>query len=169
MRKSIGKLHSATKDLHHACENHAVGAAMASGSPRDDWYASWLSSLLVIHSYLDNSMPIYCQRTYQLSIDLQKIKCDVYTPYAAYKYIQSLSGVEDRLGGCYVLTGAGLMGGAIMKKRLVNYPTYHLEFSDRPLALEFLKSLRNKEELAESAKKCFYALLQIMDEIENNV
>ena len=167
MKKSLGKLHSATRHLHHACEQHEVGAAMATGQPREDWYASWLSALLVIHSYLDASMPVICRRTYSLGVDLQKMKCEVYTPPAAYRYIQSLKNINDELGGCYVLTGAGLMGGAIMKKRLINYPTNHLEFADRGLALEYLKSWRNREELTDPAKNCFYALLKIMDEIRD--
>ena len=104
-------------------------------------------------------------KTKVVGVDLQKMKCEVYTPPAAYTYIQSLKNINDELGGCYVLTGAGLMGGAIMKKRLINYPTNHLEFADRGLALEYLKSWRNREELADPAKNCFYALLKIMDEI----
>lgn len=169
MKKSLGKLHSATKELHHACEAHPVGAAMATGTPPIQWYGSWLSALLVIHSYLDFTMPIAARRAPQLASDLQKIKCPIYTPPAAYKYIQSLNNLNDEKGGSYVLTGAGLMGGAIMKKRLIDYPTLHLDFADKPTALDFLRRLRNDEELIDAAKHCFSALLEVMDEIYVNV
>ena len=167
--KTRGKLHSETKELHHACEAHPVGYAMSTGSPPEAWYASWLSALLVIHTYLDACMPIAARRAPQLGVDLQKLKCPVYTPPAAYEYIQSLNTLHDDKGGCYVLTGAGLMGGAIMKKRLIGYPTCHLEFADRAIALEYLKGLRNDEKLVDSAKHCFSALLKVMDEIYVNV
>ena len=56
-----------------------------------------------------------------------------------------------------------------MKKRLIGYPTCHLEFADRAIALEYLKGLRNDEKLVDSAKHCFSALLKVMDEIYVNV
>jgi hypothetical protein len=70
-----------------------------------------------------------------------------------------------RAGAAYVLTGAHLMGGEIMRRRLVDLPTEHLEWEDRQAALAELKVMRVNAELAGPARKCFEALLAIMDEI----
>jgi hypothetical protein len=85
---------------------------------------------------------------------------------AAYAYAESLDTDDKIAGAAYVLTGAHLMGGEIMRRRLEGYPTSHLVWDDRKAALEELKAYRVRSELAAEARDCFTALLRIMDEIK---
>ncbi len=75
---------------------------------------------------------------------------------------------KDIAGAAYVLTGAHLMGGEIMRRRLVGYPTSHLEWPDRKAAISELMKFREREEIAQEARNCFQALLDIMDEIKRD-
>jgi hypothetical protein len=73
---------------------------------------------------------------------------------------------EKRIAGAaYVLTGAHLMGGEVMRRRLDGYPTSHLEWDDRKAALAVLQDFRKQEDIVQEARDCFAALLAVMDEI----
>jgi heme oxygenase len=163
-----GPLWEATRDLHHACEAHPVGAAMASGSPPMQWYADWLSALYTIHWEVDQYIPEIIRRSEQVQKDLTDTDCSVNIIKAANKYVNSLITEKDIAGAAYVLTGAHLMGGEIMRRRLVGYPTSHLEWSDRKAAIAELMKFREREEIAQEARNCFQALLNIMDEIKRD-
>ena len=65
-----------------------------------------------------------------------------------------------------MLTGAHLMGGEIMRRRLEGYPTLHLEWDERKEAIAELQLLRTRGELGQEARDCFAALLSVMDEIQ---
>lgn len=71
-----------------------------------------------------------------------------------------------RQGAIYVLTGAHLMGGEIMRRRLVGFPVNHLQWEDRQLAINELRKFRERSELVDQARACFQALLDMMDEIQ---
>lgn len=163
-----GKLWENTREWHHKCEGHPVGAAMASGSPPNEWYADWMMTLFIIHNKIDPYMEECTRRTHRLSQDLIDMKilpiipscvCDWY-PLHLYK--------NEAMGFAYVLTGAHLMGGEIMRRRLASYPTSHLEWDDRKEALAYLSTLRDQEEYTEGALQCFKLLYQAMVEIEQN-
>ena len=159
-------LWEATRDLHHACEEHPVGAAMASGKPPMAWYADWLYAIHRIHHKIDPTLPAALHRTARLEKDITATGL-VSTPVpAACAYAESLDTADKIAGAAYVLTGAHLMGGEIMRRRLDGYPTAHLEWDDRKVALEELKVYRVRSELATEARECFAALLRIMDEIQ---
>jgi len=154
-----------TRDLHHACEEHDVGAAMASGKPPIQWYADWVKALFEIHSFIDMHYPDSINRTDRLQLDLNELK-KPNDLISSKKYVMSLKTEKDIAGTAYVLTGAHLMGGAVMKKRLIDYPTNHLEWEDRKQALKELNKLRSREDVIQEAKDCFATLLEIMDEIK---
>jgi heme oxygenase len=154
-----------TRDLHHACEKHEVGAAMATGSPPMQWYCDWLNALLIIHQHIDPFSIKEIGRVNRLERDILEL-VQPNDSYAANKYIESLKTKEDILGATYVLLGAHLMGGEVMRRRLVGYPTSHLEWDDRKIALEELTKIKQEENLSTPARKCFQALLQVMDEIK---
>jgi heme oxygenase len=90
---------------------------------------------------------------------------DIPQSAAAKAYAQSLVTEVELAGAAYVLTGAHLMGGEIMRRRLTGYPTTHLEWVDRQEALNELKPLRQRPDIAQSARDCFAALLAVMDEM----
>lgn len=160
-----GPLWEATRSLHHACEAHIVGKAMASGNPPKAWYANWLEALRVIHSAIDPNLPECLHRVDRLSDDIYALGCDVSTSVAALAYAKSLDNEKKLAGAAYVLTGAHLMGGEIMRRRLEGFPTKHLTWDDRKEALVELNKLREREDISEEAVACFDALLSVMDEI----
>ncbi len=160
-----GPLWEATRSLHHACEAHVVGKAMASGNPPELWYAQWLEALLVIHAAVDVTLPVCLHRTSRLALDIEEMGLEVPSSTAAASYVASLTDEKKIAGAAYVLTGAHLMGGEIMRRRLENYPTSHLTWDDRKEALAELNKLRERDDIAEEAKACFHALLSIMDGI----
>ena len=158
-------LWEATRDLHHACEAHPVGAAMSTGKPPMIWYAAWVKALLQIHSHIDPHAPKSLHRAERLVQDIN-VAGDVAEIAAANDYVRTLDNANALSGALYVLTGAHLMGGEIMRRRLEGYPTLHLEWEDRKEALAELQILRTRGELGQEARDCFAALLSVMDEIQ---
>jgi hypothetical protein len=155
-----------TRDLHHACEAHPVGSAMATGHPPAVWYAAWIKALHQIHSVTDCYVDPVLQRTEQLQADLRSIDCAVGPLAAAEQFVLTLIDDGSISGATYVLAGAHLMGGEIMRRRLVGYPTTHLEWNDRPAAIAVLQQYRERSDIGDHARNCFAALLSVMDEIQ---
>ena len=175
---TLGPLHEATRDLHHACEAHPVGAAMAAGNPPIKWYGAWVNALSAIHEVTDLFVPDYVDRRPGLRADLAALNVDPRSaPAAADRYANDLlfaplfspmfvpQAIE---GALYVLIGAHLFGGEIMRRRLGDLPTQHLLWQDRQAAVAWFKPLREREELVEQARRCFGVLLATMDEIEKS-
>lgn len=156
-----------TRDLHHACEDHVIGKAMSTGNPPKIWYTAWLMALYQIHAALDP----YCEdgiitRSKEIMQDFIDMNMEVYPLSAAYQYVSQLDNLNKIEGALYVLTGAHLMGGEIMRRRLEDFPTKHLEWEDRKKAIAILQQYRTRADIGEEARECFYALLKIMDEIK---
>lgn len=155
-----------TRDLHHACEQHAVGGAMSTGKPPRIWYSAWLRVLYQIHSVIDQYVPESVVRTKRILNDYDGLEFFVDNFDAADKYAKSLTTEKAIAGAIYVLTGAHLMGGEIMRRRLEGFPTEHLEWEDRKEALAYLQTFRTRNDITEEARACFQALLDSMDEIQ---
>jgi hypothetical protein len=155
-----------TRELHHACERHRVGGAMATGKPPAIWYAAWLVALNQIHSIIDPHMADCLNRTNRLIEDINTMQYELPLLEAAKVYTLSLTDEKKIAGAAYVLTGAHLMGGEIMRRRLEGFPTKHLEWDDRKEAIAILQQYRTRDDIGEEAKDCFKALLTVMDEIE---
>jgi heme oxygenase len=164
--KTAKPLWEYTRDLHHACEAHPVGSAMATGQPPAQWYAAWLKALHQIHTVIDRHCESLLQRTAQLQADLDSMDCTVEAVQAAEQFVNTLTDSRSISGAVYVLAGAHLMGGEIMRRRLTGYPTAHLEWPDRPAAIAVLQQYRTRSDIGDQARACFAALLAVMDEIE---
>lgn len=160
-----GPLWLATRDLHHACEVHPVGGVMAIGKPPSIWYSHWLRALRQLHYEVDSALPEELGRVDRLTADLNVLALRTKDINAASVYALTLTTPDAIDGAAYVLTGAHLMGGEIMRRRLTDYPTKHLEWDDRKVGLAWLKVIRERGELSQHARNCFSALLAIMDEI----
>lgn len=157
-----------TRALHHACEAHSVGSAMASGNPPEQWYADWLSALLEIHTVIDKHANSEICRVERLKKDLDQL-VKPRQLQVAKQYASGLKTEQDIAGATYVLLGAHLMGGEVMRRKLYrNFPTLHLEWNDRKTALNELIKIKDREDIVEEAKNCFYALLNVMNEIESS-
>ncbi len=154
-----------TRSLHHACEAHDMGASMAEGTPPAIWYAAWIKALHQIHSVLDAHSPNSLIRAERLLEDLKTSGYEIPELEAASEYANSLKTQNDFDGAVYVLAGAHLMGGEVMRKRLIGYPTKHLEWDDRKTSIQDLQKFRTRGDIVEEAAACFYALLKVMDEI----
>lgn len=162
---TMSVLWNATRDLHHACEQHPVGAAMAAGTPPPQWYADWLMALRQLHVIVDAVLPEALGRVERLDADLLTGGLTAHLSGAAADYAATLTDALALDGASYVLTGAHLMGGEIMRRRLAGFATSHLEWADRKDGLAWLKPVRERAEIAQQARDCFAALLAIMDEI----
>jgi hypothetical protein len=156
-----------TRELHHACEQHRVGGAMATGKPPLLWYAAWLVAIHQIHAIVDSHIAVELNRTDRLLEDITATGYKLPPSVAATTYINTLTDERRISGAAYVLTGAHLMGGEIMRRRLIGFPTKHLEWDDRRAAISILQHYRTRSDISEEAKDCFRALLAIMDEIES--
>jgi len=162
---AVKPLWEETRDLHHACEAHDVGGAMATGKPPRVWYAAWLRGLFQIHNVIDLHAPKEILRSYQILEDMSCMDIMVGELRSANEYIKTLDNPKSIDGAIYVLTGAHLMGGEIMRRRLEDFPTKHLEWEDRKASIAVLQTYRTRNDISEEARACFQALLNIMDEI----
>jgi hypothetical protein len=160
-------LRDATRELHHAAEKHVVGASMANGSVLTQWWADWLSSLLVIHAQLDLHLPPALQRVPLLLLDMEATDARPRWNYAAVRYAVDM----NPEAAAYVFTGAHLMGGAVMAKRLAGKQScHHLTWADgHAAAVRLWSPLRERTELAVPAREAFGAIIKIMDEIVRDV
>jgi heme oxygenase len=143
---------------------------MSTGKPSSDWYCAWLNALLTIHSKIDPHTPDVLHRVERLKDDIITM-CYQGTGFFAYfdkadEYVAQLDSEKKIAGAIYVLTGAHLMGGEIMRRRLEGFPTKHLEWDDRKEAIAILQTYRTRDDIGEEARECFAALLSIMDEIK---
>jgi heme oxygenase len=159
------KLWNATRDLHHACEQHPVGGVMAVGKPPKIWYRAWLQVLLQLHEVVDQHLPSTVHRVERIQRDISALNITVEPVQAAQQYAATLTNAMAIGGAAYVLTGAHLMGGEIMRRRLEGFPTEHLCWDSRPEALKCLTQLRESPDVIQPARDCFQALLDSMDEI----
>jgi len=158
-------LWEATRDLHHACEQHPVGGVMAIGKPPAVWYRAWLQVLLQLHQVVDKHLPETVHRVTRIQSDINSLNITVAPVKAAQAYAETLTNAMAITGAAYVLTGAHLMGGEIMRRRLAGFPTEHLLWDSRPEALKCLTLLRESPDVTQPARDCFQALLDSMDEI----
>jgi heme oxygenase len=157
------KLWHATRELHHRAEQHPVGASMADGSIGPQQWADWLGALLTVHQRIDPHLPAHCRRYSELLLDIRDSNATPRANIAAAEYASSL---RDVLGAAYVFTGAHLMGGAIMARKLGDrLPVHHLTWGDRAEAIAYLRGLRERDDLADEAVRAFAAVIAIMDEI----
>jgi hypothetical protein len=156
-----------TRDLHHACEQHRVGASMSDGTVSAQTWTDWLGCLGVVHAFLDWHLPVELRRVDRIGADLKAMAARGFQPTpnsAALRYAAIGMNVE---AATYVFTGAHLMGGAVMEKRLgERLPCAHLRWDDRRASLDLWRPYRDAEGLTGSARHAFASILAMMDEIE---
>ena len=161
-------LQADTKDLHHACEAHPVGAAMSAGTVDEQTWADWLGCLFVVHETLDRSLPDELRRVDRIALDIAAMG-DVKPTLnkAAVRYAAGLleSAYAIR-AATYVFTGAHLMGGEVMRRRLEDrLPCAHLRWDDRRASLDLWRPYRECVGISAQARDAFAAILKMMDEM----
>lgn len=160
-------LKQSTQEKHNQAEQTAVGAAMADGTISAQWWADWMGAILAVHTAIDAYLPDCLQRTVPLCKDLAQLGIQPRYCPAVTEYVATLTDSAQREGAEYVFTGAHLMGGAIIHKRLADrLPTAHLQWSDRSEAIRLWTPLRDRTDLIGPAHRAFAAVINICEQIQ---
>lgn len=161
-------LFTLTRDLHHVCEDHPVGAAMSRGDINAQWWADWLAALESAHQEVDADAPDPMRCAEELADDLNVLGVTPRFNAATHQLAADLNKDPHlRVAAQYVLVGAHLMGGQVMRKRIGDrLPTKHLQLDDRRALLAAWKPLRERVDLAEEARHVFRGLYAIMEGIQ---
>jgi hypothetical protein len=165
-------LHDLTKETHHKAENSLFGARYSAGilTPRE--YVSWLDAQYKIHELVDRVVPCSLHRCGPLARDMTQLY--IYPPAynlgQTYEFLAFLKRElpYSLLAASYILYGAHLQGGAVIKPRLVSagLPVAHLEFGEEAKQGRiWLKGLRELADLGDLANEAFQRIINIMDEI----
>ena len=159
-------LYDATKDLHHACEQHPVGQRMANGAVTAQEWADWLAAFRTLHDVIDTALPAHMARDAVLSADLSVLPRANPSP-AALVFAASLAGA-DVSGAAYVLHGAHRSGGRVMAPKMAKrgFPTLHTCYRDPEAVKAWIDGVRNRGDMVGQARDTFGCLLAVMDEIE---
>ena len=158
-------LFEATRDLHHACEAHAIGQAMITGALTPQDWADWLWALRALHMIVDISLPASMARDTSLSADLASLP-SARASAAALTFAASLVG-GDTCGAAYVLHGAHRSGGRVLAPKMAKrgLPTAHTCYLHPDHAQAWLAKARARADWAPQARDTFTCLLRVMDEI----
>ena len=156
-----------TRDLHHACEHHPVGASMSRGDVCEQWWADWLATLAAAHELIDPELDPRLQCLDGIRADLAACGLAPRPNKPAERFVRALSDDPKlREAAQYVLTGAQLMGGQVMRKRIGSrLPKKHLELSDRREMVAVWSPMRERDDLVHEARTVFSYLLAIMQDI----
>ena len=164
----VDTLYDTTRDLHHACEKHAVGGAMSDGSISKQWWADWLQALYQIHLEIDGDREEdMLSRVKELEVDIKGSLAEPRSNASA-DLLQHLlrSSEKHRLAARYVITGAHLMGGQVTRQRIAGkLPCAHLHYGNRKELMNYWSPLRERVDLTDEARDIFQNLLYIMDDI----
>lgn len=162
-------LYSATRDLHHACEQHPLGQRMAAGNITGAEWAGWLTAFRTLHQVVDPALPAHMHRDTLLAADLSVLP-PVPPSRAALSFARDLCDADnsaDTTGAAYVLHGAHRSGGRLLAPTLVKrgLPCAHITYRDPDAVQAWVKTIRARDDLADQARATFTCLLAVMDEI----
>jgi hypothetical protein len=158
-------LYELTKDLHHACEQHALGQRMVGGAITPQEWADWLWAMRILHQIVDADLPPLMDRHQALTADLAVLP-PARPSRVALRYAESLLG-HPTAGAAYVLHGAHCSGGRVLAPKMAKrgLPTAHTSYRDPEAVRAWLGSVRGRNEFAEQARETFQCLLNVMTEI----
>jgi heme oxygenase len=159
-------LHEATRDLHHACEQHPVGARMFRAEiSRQEW-ADWLWAFRCLHTVVDARLMPHMARDTLLAADLSVLPRPA-TSVAATRFAATLAEADEIVGAAYVLHGAHRSGGRVMGPTLTKrgLPCAHIAYADPDEVQTWVQWARGRADVAPQARATFGCLLAVMDEI----
>ena len=162
-------LYEATKDKHHACEQHAVGQRMAAGAITPQEWADWLAAFRAVHVIIDPIHPAHLARVALLDADLALLP-PPRSGKATQALADSLTGADAINAAAYVLHGAHRRGGRVLASTMgrAGLPTAHVIYPLPADTEAFVVALRTRSDIADAARAVFAGLLAVMDEIEAN-
>jgi len=161
-------LRAATQDLHHACEEHALGQKMVNGTIEPQEWADWLQAFMDLHKHVDCAFLHHMRRDWLLEADLKYMaKLFGVVPCKSAAVERAVNGGIGRLGAGYVLHGAHRRGGRVLAPIMtrIGMPTAHTFYGDPKDAENIIKWLAWQDEHVEDAQECFSVLLEVMGEI----
>lgn len=167
-------LYEATLKTHHQAQVHPFGKRMAGGNISQQEWCDWLGAMAQLYQKLDTYLPPFLKRSPDLFLDLaQLLPLQAHRSKAVDDYIQSFSSPDDLkvIGGlAYLMTGANLRGGQLIRKKLdpKGYPCNFMNFTtaNQEEAENWLRKMREFSEFGESTNQAFEMLAAVMDEIE---
>lgn len=144
---------------------------MSSATVSEQVWCDWLGALHVLHRAIDPWLPPYVQVTGELTLDLMDMlplaPGELTAPVA---FAATLNTPERVCGAAYVLVGAHRRGGRVIEKRMADagrtLPGRHVRFFMPDESEAFVKFLRDKGHLANSARETFQCLVDTMDQIK---
>ena len=170
-----------TIQLHHEAESHEFGAAMSKGELSEKQWADWMGALSQLYVVIDPYLPEPLKRTRDLFNDLLELSSkEIYPTYSfhaadvAGSITDGATNVGYIAGMCYILAGANLRGGQIVRKAVEkrSFPCSHLMFNEEDVAsketaMEWLDNLRASTgtEVIKGAQDAFADMIDIMEEI----
>lgn len=160
-------LYDRTKDLHHACEAHPLGAAMVNGSVTPQEWADWLWAMRVLHLVVDPSLPRQMERHGALTSDLSLLPMANPSPVALQFAATLAGGCAPVTGAAYVLHGAHRSGGRVLAPKMAKrgLPTNHTAYREPEDVRVWLGIARADTDAADQARATFGCLLAVMGEI----
>ena len=167
-------LWEATREWHHACEEHSIGQLMTKGQITPQQWADWLYGFYEIHVAVDRKLNTNMDRRdkFQKDFDYLYEQYGVRPSFsaAASKFRDELlvGSEKDLMGAAYVIHGAHRRGGAMLRKKMeqLGLPCLHTLYDDPKDAEAFVKKVSEDVSLSEAAVKCFETLYEVMNEIE---
>lgn len=158
-------LFDATRDLHHACEQHPLGQAMVNGAVTPQHWADWLWAMRCLHCVVDAELPAHMARDALFGADLSVLP-KAHASRAALRYAQDLIG-QDCTGAAYVLHGAHHSGGRVLAPKMAKrgLPSLHTSYRDAAASKAWIVAARTRLEATQQARATFQCLLEVMDEI----
>ena len=165
MSEGFTTLYEATKDLHHACEEHPIGKRMVSGAVTPQEWADWLWAFQTLHSVVDLMLPLHMERSALLMADLSVLPRPRPSG-AALRYATTLVH-GNNTGAAYVLHGAHRSGGRVLAPKMSKrgLPSAHTSYRYPEEVQAWLAGTRGAVEYADQARETFMCLLKVMDEI----
>ena len=173
-----------TLQLHHEAEAHSFGAAMSKGELSEQQWADWMGALTQLYVVIDPYLPDALKRTRDLFNDLLALSSkEIYPRYSyhaddvAGMIADGATNVGYVAGMCYILAGANLRGGQIVRKAVEkrDFPCSHLMFNEEDVAskeaaMKWLDNLRASTGTAviKGAQDAFADMIDIMEEIWDN-
>lgn len=168
-------LYTATANTHHDAEQHPFGERLATGTLTREEYAAWIYAMCEIHFELDAYLPPCLQRLGALTLDLLALGGDPsreFMPSIDHIFEHKEEGGIGYVGGlAYIVCGANLRGGQVIKKTLepLGFPCNHATFYDFKEPNAWLEKFREMDHLADAANQAFRDIIAIMDQIYEHV
>jgi hypothetical protein len=168
----MSNLKNSIANIHRDAENHPFGKRMTAGDITLQEWADWIFACMQLQSSADDFLHPALRRTPQMLLDLGAMPTvEPHYSEAASEALTTLP-TADLIGGIgYVLSGANVRGGQVIRKQLepLEFPVNHLTLtaSEMAAANEALNPLRDAFENSEGAQEAFRIMLRIMDEIES--